>query len=90
MKMVSLTLSIPKDLKEEMDKMPDINWSAVARMAITERLITQKKFNSEELTKKLSLWNEFTKNSTMTEEEAVLLGRELNRNYFNNRKAKKK
>jgi len=87
--MVSLTLSIPKELKKEMDEFQDINWSAVARMAITERLITQKKFNSEELERKLSLWREFTKTSTMTEEDAVLLGRELNKNAFNNRKAKK-
>ena len=65
--MVNLTLSVPEDLKEKMDSFEDINWSAVAREAIKKRI------------KMLETIREFTKDSTMTEEDAIKLGRELNK-----------
>ena len=37
-KMVSITLSVPEDLKHDMEGFPDINWSAVAREAIKRRI----------------------------------------------------
>lgn len=64
--MTSLTLAIPNELKEEMDKHPDINWSAVARISIQRKL---------ELLKKM---DELLKNSELTEEDTIRLGRELN------------
>ena len=66
-KMVSVTLSVPEDIKQEMDQFPEINWSAVAREAIQQRLVMLHKFR------------EFTKDSTLTEEEALQLGREVSR-----------
>lgn len=36
--MVSLTLSIPEELKKEMEKFPEINWSEVARASIIEKI----------------------------------------------------
>ena len=36
--MPTITLSIPKDLKHEMDKSNFINWSSVAREAIKEKV----------------------------------------------------
>ena len=66
-KMVSLTLSVPEDIKQEMDGFPEINWSAIAREAIQKRLIMLHKFR------------EFTKDSELTEEEALKIGRELNK-----------
>ena len=36
--MVNITLIIPEDLKEEMNKFPEINWSEVARASITQKL----------------------------------------------------
>ena len=33
-KMANITLSIPQELKEEMEKFPEINWSEVARLDI--------------------------------------------------------
>lgn len=66
--MVNITLSIPGELKEKMDSFPEINWSAVARSAIDERvkdLVILKKFKSE---------------SNLTEKDAIQLGRELNKN----------
>lgn len=63
--MVSITLSVPEDLKHEMDSFPDINWSAVAREAIKKRIIMMEKFK------------EFTKESEFTEEDALRFGRQV-------------
>jgi hypothetical protein len=65
--MVSITLSVPEELKKDMDSFADINWSAVAREAIKNKIVLLKKFK------------EFTKNSTMTEEDALVLGRKVNK-----------
>ena len=65
--MVSITLAVPQDLKEEMDKHPEMNWSEVARQAIKQRVALLNKFK------------EFTKDSTLTEEEALELGRKVNK-----------
>ena len=63
--MVSITLSVPGELKREMDSFPDINWSAVAREAIKRRVIMMGKFK------------EFTKDSEFTEQDALQFGREV-------------
>ena len=65
--MVSITLAVPEDMKREMDTFPEMNWSAIAREAIKQRLIMLQKFR------------EFTKDSTMTEEDALELGRKVNK-----------
>lgn len=65
--MTNITLAISEDIKKEMEKFPEINWSVIAREAIRRRVLMLKKFR------------EFTKESTMTEEEAIRLGREINR-----------
>jgi len=61
--MVSITLSVPEELKLEMEHFPEINWSAVARTAIKRKVIMLEKFK------------EFTRESTLTKEEALDLGR---------------
>lgn len=66
-KMVSITLSVPEGLKQEMDDFPDINWSAVAREAIKRKITMLEKFK------------EFTKKSKFTEQDALNLGRELSK-----------
>ena len=65
--MVSITLSVPEDLKHEMNNFPEINWSAVAREAIQRRLVMLHKFR------------EFTKDSTLTESEVLQIGREVSK-----------
>jgi len=65
--MVSITLSVPEDLKHDMDSFPEINWSAVARQAIKSKVTMMEKFK------------EFTKDSEFTEEDALNLGREVSR-----------
>jgi len=66
--MVSITLSVPEEMKKEMDQFQELNWSAVARSAIKKKLIMLREFK------------EFTKDSTFTEEDALRLGRELKKN----------
>ncbi len=65
--MVSITLSVPEELKYEMDNFKDINWSAVAREAIKKRIMMLEKFR------------EFTKKSTFTKEDTLNLGRKVNK-----------
>ena len=66
LKMVSLTLSIPEELKKKMDEFPEMNWSEVARTAIKKRV---------EMLKTLK---EFTRDSEFTEKDALRLGRKVN------------
>lgn len=46
MKMPTLTLAVPEELKNEMDKLPELNWSEIARKAISERVKEYKLFKS--------------------------------------------
>jgi hypothetical protein len=62
-----MTLAIPEELKKDMDKMPFINWSEVARAAIKERIIQFQVFES------------IAKKSKLTEKDAIELGRKINR-----------
>ena len=63
--MVSITLAVPAELKQDMDQFPEINWSAVAREAIKKRVMMIRKLR------------EFKKDSTMTEKDALRLGAEV-------------
>lgn len=65
--MVTLTLSVPQELKEEMDETPEINWSEVARAAIKEKI------------KQLKAFNALVANSKLTEEDALELGKKINK-----------
>jgi hypothetical protein len=73
--MVSITLSVPEELKKDMDSFPDINWSAVAREAIKKRVVMMEKFKA------------FTKDSEFTESDALKLGREVSANAMKRHKA---
>jgi len=63
--MVNMTISIPGELKEELDLFPEINWSEVARQAFKDKVAD------------LRFLLEFKKNSSISEEEALKLGKEL-------------
>ena len=63
--MVSMTLSIPKELKKEMELFPEINWSVVAREAIKRKLVI------------LQEMNKLLARSELTEKDAVLFGRKI-------------
>lgn len=74
--MVSITLSVPEEMKQEMDCFQDVNWSAVARQAIKTKLVMLEKFK------------EFTKDSTFTEEDALELGRQVSEKAMKKHNAK--
>ena len=74
--MVSITLSVPGDMKHEMDSFQEINWSAVAREAIKRKILVLEKFK------------QFTKNSALTEEEALNLGRKVSERAMKKHKAR--
>ena len=66
-KMVSMTLSIPKDMKKEMELYTEINWSAVAREAIRRKLLVLREMDK------------LLKNSELTEEDAIFFGKKISR-----------
>lgn len=63
--MVNITLSVPSDLKQEMDKSKFINWSEVAREAIREKVFQLKVLNS------------IAAKSKLTEKDALEIGRKI-------------
>ncbi len=65
--MVNITLAVTEDLKKEMNQFNEINWSAIAREAIKKRILLLKKFR------------EFSRDSKLTEEDAIRIGREINK-----------
>lgn len=46
--MKRFTVSIPKELKKRMDAMPDVNWPAVIREGLREKVRKLKKFEELE------------------------------------------
>ncbi|MBI3051436.1 hypothetical protein HYY74_03175 [Candidatus Woesearchaeota archaeon] len=66
--MTTMTLAIPSELKDKMENFPEMNWSEVARQAFMQRI------------KDLEFLRKFKSDSTLTEEDALRLGRDLNRN----------
>ena len=69
-KIPTITLAVPEEMKKEMDQFKEINWSEVARQAIIE------KFKQMDLLKKL---NKILEKSTLTEKDALELGRKVNK-----------
>ena len=63
-----MTLAVPSELKNKMESFPEMNWSEVAREAFMQRI------------KDLEFLKKFKSDSTLTEEDALRLGRELNKN----------
>jgi len=56
--MPTITLSVPEDMKKEMDELEFINWSAVAREAIKEKIC------------ELSLFKEIVSKSKLKQKDA--------------------
>ena len=66
--MVSITLSVPSELKQKMDKFAWLNWSALAREAFEKRM---KQLEA------LEKFQEGLENSKLTDEDCIKIGREL-------------
>ncbi len=65
----TLTLAIPDKLKKEISEIKGVNWSEETRQFLEERVKRLK------ILKKL---DELTKNSDLTEEDAIEFGRKIN------------
>jgi hypothetical protein len=65
--MVSVTLSVPKELKKKMKEFPEMNWSEVARQAFVQKI------------RDMEFLREFKSRSKMTEKDALEMGRSLNK-----------
>ena len=65
--MPTITLSVPEELKKEMDQSKEINWSAVAREAIREKVA------------QLKILKTIAAKSKLTEKDALELGRKINK-----------
>jgi len=64
----TLTLSVPERLKKEIRAMPEVNWSEETRRFLEDRV---------ERLKALRKLDELTKNSRLTEEDAIRIGRQI-------------
>jgi len=65
--MPTITLSVPEDLKREMDESKEINWSEVARAAIRTKV------------SQLRILKAISAKSKLTEKDALELGRKINK-----------
>lgn len=63
--MPTITLSVPEDLKQEMDEFKEMNWSEVARAAIREKVA------------QLAILKSITAKSRLTEKDALEIGRKI-------------
>jgi hypothetical protein len=68
--MPTITLSVSDELKKEMDSFKDVNWSEITRDLLSDK-VKRLKFLKE--------MDELLKNSKLTEEDAIRLGREVNK-----------
>jgi len=66
--MANITISIPKELKVKMSKFPEINWSKLTRILLTQKI------KRLELLKELDV---MLADSKLTDEECEKLGKKL-------------
>ncbi len=65
--MTTMTLAVPAELKRKMEQHSEINWSEVARKAFRQKIAD------------LEFLESFKRESSLTEEDAIRYGTELNR-----------
>lgn len=65
--MVSITLAVPVELKNEMDRHPELNWSEVARQAIRDKVVLLHKIDT------------LLAKSKLTDEDALSFGKKVNK-----------
>lgn len=62
-----MTLAVPNELKQKMDKFKEINWSEVARQSFAQKLSD------------LQMLQKMKEQSTLSESDAIRLGRKVNK-----------
>ncbi len=66
--MATLSVSVPDDMKDKMERMDEINWSAVARKAF------------EEKTKQVEFMHSIGNKSKLSKKDAEKIGDKINKN----------
>jgi len=69
--MTTMTLAVPSELKTKMEDFPEINWSEIARQAFMQKI------------QDLDFLKKFKEKSTLTEEDALRVGKEVSRAVSN-------
>lgn len=64
--MGTLSVSVPDELREKMDRLDEVNWSAIARKAFEEKL------------KEIEILKMVSKKSKLTEKDAKEISRRIN------------
>lgn len=65
--MTTMTLAVPEEIKRKMDTFPEMNWSEVARQAFLQKIGD------------LEFLRKFKSTSTMTEADALRLGKSVSK-----------
>lgn len=65
--MGTMTLSVPKELKNKMESFPELNWSEVARQAFMQKI------------EDLEFLERFKSKSSITENDAMKMGLKLSK-----------
>ena len=66
--MANITISVPRDLKDKLDKFPEINWSKLTSILLYQKI------KRLELLKEL---DEILADSKLTDEDCIKLGKQL-------------
>jgi hypothetical protein len=69
--MTTMTLALPNELKQKMEAFPEMNWSEVARQAFIHKI------------EDMEILSEFKAKSTLTEKEALKLGKKVSKAVSN-------
>ncbi|MBD3314040.1 hypothetical protein GF345_06360 [Candidatus Woesearchaeota archaeon] len=69
--MTTMTLAVPEELKHKMDSFAEINWSEVARQAFKQKVHD------------LEFLKQFKSKSTLTEKDALRMGKEVSSELSN-------
>ncbi|HIH96374.1 MAG TPA: hypothetical protein HA348_02595 [Thermoplasmata archaeon] len=78
--MAEVVIKIPKELKKEIEELPEEDWSEVALKAIELRAFELKLKKSRKL--RHALFKALISGSKLTEEDALELGRKANEEMF--------
>ncbi len=68
--MVNITLSVPKELQEQMKRHPELNWSEIARQAFKEKMI------------QFAILERLAKKSKLTEKDAFEIGEKIKKSAW--------
>ena len=69
--MTTMTLAVPSELKDKMEKFPEMNWSEVARQAFMQKI------------EDMEFLRRFKEKSKLTESDSLRLSKQVSREVSN-------